>query len=437
MGDHGPDITAMETVVPAILGITAATIVALAAFFCARRLRQRNKKLQNDATIPFQPTRRPTAVRSPSGQPPQYFKKSPSPTAPKPLPGSLLTPPEQVPPGSQTNANFKYAEENEITTKVIGDAKIAEIESPGNDVTDQEYGKLGTLVFKLRFLNDRSALVVSVVRCRGLPGKPINGIIAADLPAGLNGKTQAATDPYVKLQLLPEKQHKVKTRVVRNTRNPVYDEDFTFYGLTLAELSLMSLHFVVLSFDRYSRDDVIGEVVCPLNGIDLNQIENQQVALSKEIQPRSLKIRAQGRGEILISLCWQPAAARLTVVLLKARNLPRMDVTGLADPYVKIYLLYNGQRIAKKKTHVKKRTLSPVFNESFAFDIPTTEGSGANLEGVSLELMLLDWDRVTKNEVIGRLELGGPRCIGTALNHWKEVCNSPRRQIAEWHKLNE
>lgn len=27
------------------------------------------------------------------------------------------------------------------------------------------------------------------------------------------------------------------------------------------------------------------------------------------------------------------------------------------------------------------------------------QGAGANLEGVSLELMLLDWDRVTKNEV--------------------------------------
>lgn len=108
------------------------------------------------------------------------------------------------------------------------------------------------------------------------------------------------------------------------------------------------------------------------------------------------QIRSQGRGELLVSLCWQPAANRLTVVVLKARNLPKMDVTGLADPYVKIYLLYNGQRIAKKKTHVKKRTLSPVFNESFVFDIPTT---GDGLANVSLEFLLLDWDRVTKNEV--------------------------------------
>lgn len=51
--------------------------------------------------------------------------------------------------------------------------------------------------------------------------------------------------------------------------------------------------------------------------------------------------------------------------------------------------LIQGQRIAKKKTHVKKRTLSPVFNESFAFDIPFNEaGAGQTLEGVSLELMV-------------------------------------------------
>lgn len=92
---------------------------------------------------------------------------------------------------------------------------------------------------------------------------------------------------------------KLYFRVVRNTRNPVYDEDFTFYGLSLAELSAMSLHFVVLSFDRYSRDDIIGEVICPLNAIDLNQIETQQIALSKEIQPRSIKVNFKGFHEVI------------------------------------------------------------------------------------------------------------------------------------------
>ena len=102
------------------------------------------------------------------------------------------------------------------------------------------------------------------------------------------------------------------------------------------------------------------------------------------------------------------------MVVLKARNLPKMDITGLSgarhhtscqysltlhispDPYVKIYLLHKDQRISKKKTHVKKRTLNPVFNESFVFDLPRTENG---LADVQLEFALLDWDRVTKNEV--------------------------------------
>ena len=45
---------------------------------------------------------------------------------------------------------------------------------------------------------------------------------------------------------------------------------------------------------------------------------------------------------------------------------------------------------------MKKRTLNPVFNESFVFELPAGTDS---LAGVRLEFMLLDWDRVTKNEV--------------------------------------
>jgi synaptotagmin-4 len=47
---------------------------------------------------------------------------------------------------------------------------------------------------------------------------------------------------------------------------------------------------VVLSFDRYSRDDIIGEVFCPLGQVDLSLAESQQMSLTRDIQPRSLKV---------------------------------------------------------------------------------------------------------------------------------------------------
>ncbi|KAL0128010.1 hypothetical protein PUN28_003331 [Cardiocondyla obscurior] len=408
--------------------------VAMTWWLCRRR--REHTKLNSDKSLAFRPPhRKPTAVKSP-GSTTHYLKKSPSPTGPaKSPPGSSGQTPS--PTGSQSSnpasqprtpqsAGTPVQTPVEVAVSIENERDKAELENnekverERNQTVENDKDNLGQLVFKLRYRSEQNALAVTVVKCKGLPAR---------------GQQNATCDPYVKLQLLPDKQHHVKTRVLRNTRDPVYDEDFTFFGISQSQLQKISLHFIVLSFDRYSRDDIIGELTCALSSVPgLEDADNQEISLSRKIYPRSLKIQSQGRGELLVSLCWQPVNSRLTVVVLKARNLPKMDVTGLADPYVKIYLLYNQQRIAKKKTHVKKRTLSPVFNESFVFDIP----NGADgLNNVSLEFMLLDWDRVTKNEVIGRLEFGGPKCQGSAVNHWKEVCSSPRRQIADWHKLRE
>ena len=54
------------------------------------------------------------------------------------------------------------------------------------------------------------------------------------------------------------------------------------------------MHFVVLSFDRYSRDDVIGEVMVELDNIDFgSSADNARapIPISKEIMPRSFKVR--------------------------------------------------------------------------------------------------------------------------------------------------
>ncbi|XP_070543187.1 synaptotagmin-11-like [Ptychodera flava] len=280
---------------------------------------------------------------------------------------------------------------------------------------NEESAQLGNLFFSVEYDFDKNAFMVTLHSATDLPVKD---------------PTTNSSDPYIKLCLLPEKKHKVKTRVLRKTLNPVYEETFTFYGLHYNQLQGITLHFVVLSFDRFSRDDVIGEIVVPLANIDMSETA---VHLSRDIKPRNPKVlRNQGHGDLLVSLSYQPAANRLTVVVLKARNLPKMDVTGLSDPYVKIHLMYNNQRLAKKKTRLKKRTLNPVFNESFLFDVPI-EG----LQNVSLEFQILDHDRVTKNEIIGRLVIGAKASGEEEKRHWKEITENPRKQIAEWHKLSE
>lgn len=105
---------------------------------------------------------------------------------------------------------------------------------------------------------------------------------------------------------------------------------------------------------------------------------------------------------------------------------------GILDPYVKVNVYYGRKRIAKKKTHVKKCTLNPIFNESFIYDIPTDL-----LPDISIEFLVIDFDRTTKNEVVGRLILGAHSVTASGAEHWREVCESPRKPVAKWHSLSE
>lgn len=109
-----------------------------------------------------------------------------------------------------------------------------------------------------------------------------------------------------------------------------------------------------------------------------------------------------------------------------------VSLRGLPDPYVKVNVYYGRKRIAKKKTHVKKCTLNPVFNESFIYDIPTDL-----LPEISIEFLVIDFDRTTKNEVVGRLILGAHSVTACGAEHWREVCESPRKPVAKWHSLSE
>uniref|UniRef100_A0A667XHP3 Synaptotagmin XIa n=1 Tax=Myripristis murdjan TaxID=586833 RepID=A0A667XHP3_9TELE len=272
---------------------------------------------------------------------------------------------------------------------------------------------MGTLVLAVDYNFPKKALVVTIVGAHGLP--------VMDELAG-------SSDPYVKMIILPEKKHRVKTRVLRKTLEPLFDETFTFYGIDYGSLPNLILYFLVLSFDRYAHDDVIGEVSVPLAGVDPR---TGQVHISQNITKRH--IQSVSRGELLVSLSYQPNSQRLSVLVMKAKHLPSLDITGMpGNPYVKVNIHYGHKRIAKKKTHVKKCTLNPVFNESFIVKVPAEL-----LTDVSMEFLLVDFNRTIKNEVVGRLVLGGQSHMPTGATHWREVCDNPGRQIAKWHNLDE
>ena len=142
-----------------------------------------------------------------------------------------------------------------------------------SEAVDERPTKLGFVTFSVDYDPNKTALLVTIANATDLPPRD---------------PTLGGCDPYIKLQLLPEKKHKCKTRVLRKTLNPVYDETFTFFGINANQLQGITLHFVVLSFDRFSRDEIIGEIIHPLSGSDVGQ---KEVTFTREISARHLKVK--------------------------------------------------------------------------------------------------------------------------------------------------
>ncbi|XP_004866735.1 synaptotagmin-5 isoform X2 [Heterocephalus glaber] len=196
-------------------------------------------------------------------------------------------------------------------------------------------------------------------------GQLLVGILQAEGLAALD--LGGSSDPYVRVYLLPDKRRRHETKVHRQTLNPHFGEAFTF--------------------------------------------------------------KLEKLGDICFSLRYVPTAGKLTVIVLEAKNLKKMDVGGLSDPYVKVHLLQGGKKVRKKKTTIKKNTLNPYYNEAFSFEVPCDQ-----VQKVQVELTVLDYDKLGRNEAVGRVAVG-VAAGGAGLRHWADMLANPRRPVAQWHSL--
>ncbi|XP_029693928.1 double C2-like domain-containing protein alpha [Takifugu rubripes] len=310
---------------------------------------------------------------------------------------------------------------------------------------------LGTLEFDLLYERGTSSLHCTVLKAKGLKPMDFNGL----------------ADPYVKLHLLPGacKANKLKTKTVRNTLNPVWNETLTYCGITEEDMYRKTLRVSVCDEDKLTHNEFIGESRVALRRVKPDQTKHFNIclehppplpsptAMSTALRGISCYLREweteqqrslEERGRLLLCLQYLPPAidgdlqseakgerARggLCVGVKRCAHLAAMDVNGYSDPYVKTYLKPDVHKKSKHKTVVIKKTLNPEFNEEFFYEITFSE-----LAKKTLEVTVWDYDLGKSNDFIGGVSLGC-HSQGDPLQHWIDCLKNKGQKVERWHTL--
>ncbi|XP_018560325.1 synaptotagmin VIII isoform X1 [Lates calcarifer] len=305
--------------------------------------------------------------------------------------------------------NKKQKKNEAINLKGVNGKTTTALVQP--DVTDVDYGSTkkqrGKLLYSLDYNTALSELTVGIKQADSLKAMDLGG----------------SSDPYVKVYICPDKSKTCETKVFRNTLNPVFNEQFNFQ-ISKSTLLKSTVVMKVYDFNRFSKHEIIGELRVQLCNVDWNHVIEEWQDLAEPA-----KFEDENLGEICFSLRYVPTAGKLTVVILEAKNLKKMDLGGSSDPYVKVQLALDKRKWKKRKTSIKKATLNPYYNESFTFDVAFEQ-----IQRVNLVVSVWDHDAMTRNDAMGKIFLGCD-ATGNQLRHWADMLSNPRRPVAQWHSL--
>uniref|UniRef100_A0A8C4ZQI0 Rabphilin 3A homolog (mouse), b n=1 Tax=Gadus morhua TaxID=8049 RepID=A0A8C4ZQI0_GADMO len=289
---------------------------------------------------------------------------------------------------------------------------------------------LGLLEFSLLYEQETHALHCCIVKAKGLKPMDSNGL----------------ADPYVKLHLLPgaSKSNKLRTKTLKHTLNPVWNETLVYHGITDEEMTRKSLRLAVSDEDKFGHNEFIGETRVALKKLKFNQKKNFSVCLERVVQSKKaqggsargmalyeddVRHSSEERGRVQVSLHYDSRQGRLVVGVVRCAHLAAMDSNGYSDPFVKVCLKPDMGKKAKNKTQTKKKTLNPEYNEEFSYEIKHGE-----LAKKTLDISVWDYDMGKSNDFIGGCQLG-IQAKGECLKHWYECLKNKDKKIERWHVL--
>ncbi|XP_030074633.1 rabphilin-3A [Microcaecilia unicolor] len=308
-----------------------------------------------------------------------------------------------------------------------------EEEEEANSYDSDEATTLGAMEFSLLYDQGNSSLQCTIIKAKGLKPMDSNGL----------------ADPYVKLHLLPgaSKANKLRTKTLRNTRNPMWNETLVYHGISDEDMQRKTLRISVCDEDKFGHNEFIGETRVSLKKLKQNQKKNFNVCLERVIPMKRASTTGSSRGmalyedetdrggdveergKILVSLMYSTQQGGLIVGIIRCVHLAAMDANGYSDPFVKLWLKPDMGKKSKQKTQIKKKTLNPEFNEEFFYEIKHND-----LAKKQLDISVWDYDIGKSNDYIGGCQLG-ITAKGERLKHWYECLKNKDKKIERWHTL--
>ncbi|KAI4873189.1 hypothetical protein NFI96_019324 [Prochilodus magdalenae] len=271
------------------------------------------------------------------------------------------------------------------------------------------------LCFALLYHQDKEQLVVSLLR-------------AANLPAPYQNNTT-----LVKLQLLPSDDRRHRQAKARcKGCQPQFNDSFVFQ-VTNSSVGQCTLSMSVYSVDRLKKHHMVGQVLFSLSLSELREAAGK--VLWRDLDTEN-DLPLSKHGDIQVSLNYNQALQRLTVVVLRARGLQCSSTAGVC---VQISLQIHTQVVKIKWTSVARGS-EPTFNEKLIFRLHPRQLDAACL---SLEPQQPATEEPAQptTSIMAPMSLGlvviGPFMYarGRELEHWNEMINKPQELVKQWHGL--
>jgi hypothetical protein len=197
------------------------------------------------------------------------------------------------------------------------------------------------------------------------------------------------SDPYVRIHVGEAVKEFKKTKVIKKTLNPEFDETFDIRISGSQRRALLTLE--CFDYDMLGADDSLGKSGIALDELVLEREYSHWLKLEGEDEENN------GEIELRYTLLPELPPAKLEISVLRAKDLIAADRAGTSDPYVRVNV---GKTAGMgKKTKVRFKTLNPEWNQSFTFMLV------GEMRREKLSIECFDYDMVGDDDSLGKFDI--------------------------------